>query len=261
MNINLFNLKRLSNTAKIIQNYVQENSHHGISLYDEAFKFRRTYPLPHIRWGATFSIRDWSKNADNLDTINRSDVIAMSQRIRFSELMVNKGIRCIHYRRGMPSEDDYPVIVRTLLNASEGDGIVICRNQREFLPFSSNWWAKWVVFDSECGVHVLGGQIARKFKKVPIEIADEIEFPIKNSTRGYRFSLMSKELPRLKAFIESVQAVYPLDFGRYDVGWIASESKWCLIEANTAPSLSHNANTLKAYCDYFIKIFLDREEN
>jgi len=34
-----------------------------------------------------------------------------------------------------------------------------------------------------------------------------------------------------------------------------------MIEANTAPSLSHNANTLKAYGDYFIQRFTSIEEN
>ena len=192
--------------------------------------------------------------------INSTETIWNSQRTRFSTIMEDNRIRCVGYRTGVPEEDEYPVVVRTIMNASEGRGIVICKNQEEFTPYRGHWWSKWITFDSEFGVHVLGGQIARKFKKVPLE-ETEVEFPIRNSTKGYRFSLNSKEKPKLTKFIADVQKVFPLDFGRYDVGWIASESAWCMIEANTAPSLSHNANTLKAYGDYFIQRFTSIEEN
>jgi len=249
MNINLYYRRSSANTASNIRRYVERHSHHTVRLYNETVV---PLSLPDIRWGVTFG----GRVAES--AINSIAVIRNGQRLAFSRLMEENGIRCVKYNRGEPRDADYPIMVRTILNSSEGNGIVVCRNRSEFLPHSNYWWSKWLNFSSEFGVHVLGGQIVRKFKKLPTDV-DEVEFPIRNSTRGYRFSLSTKSLPKLDSFIESVQAVYPLSFGRYDVGWISNEKEWCLIESNTAPSLSHNANTLGAYCDYFIQEFTRKE--
>lgn len=203
---------------------------------------RRTPPL--VRWGCSEGVYREDTN------LNKRELISISSRkLTFSELMSSRGIPCIEYSRN-PNPEHYPVVVRTILNGHGGAGIVICKNAQEFLPYKGGVWSYWYDFTYELGVHILGGQIVRVFKKIwPGD--NEEEFPLRNFERGYSFKLRDvKHYKSLPEAVSKFYAVFPISMARLDIGWDAVNKVYRIIESNSAPGLSHNESTLEMYTEY-----------
>lgn len=203
---------------------------------------------PILRWGNSIGYYP-------VDTIynERVTIGICGNKVTFSEFMEKNNIPHVELERGyLPNK--YPVVIRTTLHGHGGEGIVIVENEEEYkkqnyLPY---WRSPWYNFGFELGVHILGGKIARIFKKVwKDEVEKEPRYPIRNMERGYHFSLRSEEhYPKLQSFIDSFYKVTPLNMGRLDIGWDAENRTYRIIEANTAPSLIANPNTAQLYINY-----------
>ena len=196
---------------------------------------------PTVRWGNSLGI-----SSDDTQ-FNNPHTISACTRARFSEVC---DMPHVTLYKGIPN--CYPVVVRKLLNSSGGNGIVVVRNLQEWEPYKDYHWSYWHVFEFELGVHILGGKIARIFKKIWDGSSEEEEtFPIRNSARGYRFSLRGEgNYPKLCPFIEEFYSKFPINMARLDIGWDSVDKTYRIIEVNTAPGLTDNSNTAKAYVSY-----------
>ena len=179
-------------------------------------------------------------------------------RVGLSTALLMSGVPSIDYNLGIPDVNKYPVVVRTILNSNQGNGIVIIKTPEEFEPYKEHYWSNWINFDFELGVHAINGEIVRVFKKICQD--DEREFPIRNVGNNYKFSLRNIEKYKtLPDFISKLHEVLGFEICRYDIGWDSINKRYCCIEANTAPSLSNNFRTLEVYGNYYIdKLNLQR---
>lgn len=158
----------------------------------------------------------------------------------------------------------FPIVVRKELNRGGGIGIEIYENREAYDLDFPNWllpyyWSYWYNFQFELGVHILGGEIARVFKKIRSEGLEEEKYPIRNTHRGYHFSLRENWKERysgLEKFVKQLYELVPIQFARLDVGYDRETGGYRLIEINSAPDLSQNENTLNIYSKFlFERIF------
>jgi len=196
-----------------------------------------------IRWG----VSTYPRVEDTI--YNDPKLISLSaNKNSLNKLLKGNGIHCVDfYKDDMPEK--YPVIVRRTIVGGGGKGIVICRNEEEFKPLFGNYWAYWFKFDFELGVHLLGGNVSRVFKKIKDQ--DEDEFPIRNVKNGYHYSLVSvdtyKTLPKL---MSTIFEVFPIQMSRFDIGWDSENKVYRVIESNCCPILMNNQNTLIDYGEF-----------
>lgn len=155
-----------------------------------------------------------------------------------------------------PQNDRFPVVVRKELNRGGGIGIVVCENWEEFLQNLQYPWSYWYNFQFELGVHILGGEVVKVFKKVRSEGLEEEKYPIRNTQRGYDFKLKinwKESYTGLQKFVSKLYELVPIQFARLDVGYDRESGGYRLIEINSAPDLSQNQNTLNLYAEFLHK--------
>lgn len=173
-------------------------------------------------------------------------------KVRLSALLMEKEFPHVEFKRGNP--EDYPIVSRTEINRGGGIGIKIIQDEEEFENDQEiNWWTPWYDFQFELGVHILGGEVAKVFKKVREDGLPEEEFPIRNTHRGYKFSLRTNWKDHYKGvekFVKKLFEIVPIQFARLDIGFDRDTGGYRLIEINSAPDLSQNSNTLNMYANF-----------
>ena len=216
---------------------------------------------PVIRWGSGESL---TNSCADISMYNSRDFISHSaNKATLSDLMVRLDIPCIQLHKlyetsldtpGYPSS--YPVVVRDTVTGFGGSGIHLVMNENGYHSFRYKYYSYWRDLRPELGVHIFNGKIIRLFKKKPDEsLLGEEEFPIRNASRGYHFSLVDvNNYPKLIPFIENFYEKFPIMFGRMDVGWDYNEKLYRVIEFNTAPCLTNNPDTLEAYTNAFMEV-------
>ena len=143
--------------------------------------------------------------------------------------------------------------IRTELNRGGGIGMVIAENDNEFVKYAEFHWSYWYKFQFELGVHILGGEIVKVFKKVREEGLEEEKYPIRNTQRGYKFKYKpnwKENYGGLEKFVAELYKVFPIQFARLDIGYDKETGGYRLIEVNSAPDLSQNKNTLELYAQF-----------
>lgn len=207
--------------------------------------------VPIIRWGNSGGVPIGTGRGCNLNS--SASISVCGNKRRFSDVLTRNEIPTVEYHNGDVPEH-FPVVIRTVMNGHGGEGIVICRSREDFMRnYSHQVWAYWYNFEFELGVHILNGQVRRVFKKEwPRD--NEPEFPIRNTDKGYTFSLREPErYKKLQGVVNAFYAVVPIKFARLDIGWDSENKVYRIIEANSAPSLSENVNTLHMYTDFLIE--------
>ncbi len=224
----------LSKSAKLLADALGINiSYHPIKT------------APTIRWGN--SVGKYN-NGETL--LNHPDLIALcGNKERFSYLMDYFDIPHVHINSPGIIPENFPILIRRTLGGNSGEGIEICHSQEEFDElYTNNYWSYWYNFSFELGVHILGGQVMKVFRK---EKEEEEEYPIRNLTRGYSFHRKNPEkYKKLIPFCQNFFEKLGLQFGRLDIGWDSENKTYRIIEANTAPGLSNNDNTLQMYVNF-----------
>lgn len=199
---------------------------------------------PLIRWGN-------SENSFAVDSMYNAPthIQLASNKVMLHNLLATAQVPHVEFYRTAP--ESYPVVVRTTITGSGGVGIVVCRTEAEYNQYRGCWWSPWKTFEFEIGVHILGGSVVRVFKKVQQEGAVAEEFPIRNMTRGYSYSLRTPSTygRALPEFVTRVYGAFPIKMARLDLGFERGKG-YCLIEANSAPGLAENDNTLGLYIAY-----------
>jgi glutathione synthase/RimK-type ligase-like ATP-grasp enzyme len=202
---------------------------------------------------ALLLIRYGNSEDAHLDTYynSRNFIYICSNKLETARMCETHGLNCVEFYQN--ENPTFPCLIRTTLNSSGGKGIIFCNDVETFL---TNWklhyyWTPFIHFKSEYRVHILGGEIAKIFRKNRDENLEPEEFPIRNLHRGYHFSLCNPEkfgelnnlLPKLNA-IFGTKCFYGLD-----IGWTGKE--YILIELNSAPGL--NELTASLYASYLAK--------
>ena len=147
----------------------------------------------------------------------------------------------------------FPLVVRSELNRGGGIGIKIVETMEEYDKYKGNFWSYWYNFQFELGVHVLGGEIKKVFKKVRAVGLEEEKYPIRNTQRGYSFKIKphwNENYRGLQRFVDGLYKVFPIQFARLDIGYDKVTGGFRLIEINSAPDLSQNINTLEVYAKF-----------
>ncbi len=184
---------------------------------------------------------------------NAAEHIRMAgNKLRLSEFLVEKEFPHVEYQT-IERPERFPIVVRTELNRGGGIGIVIVENINDFDHMYTPAWSYWYNFQFELGVHVLGGEIKRVFKKIRSDNLEEEKYPIRNTQRGYDFSLRENWQDRyrgLDKFVKQLYELIPIQFTRLDVGYDRETGGYRLIEINSAPDLSQNRNTLNMYAEF-----------
>lgn len=230
--------RNLNPTAKLLAQEL------GIRRYFEP----RDY-APAIRWGNSDTILPHDTKYNSC-----SHIRSCSDKLQFDEDMRNKDIPNIsihsYNERFMPEK--YPVVVRQNLHGTRGQGIVICESLEELNNTPNHrYWTYWYDFKFELGVHMLGGKVVRVFKKVRVAGEEEEKYPIRNLHRGYHYSLVNLDkYEKLIPFMNNVYEHFPLEMGRWDIGWDRDNKTYRVIEANSAPGLAENENTRQLYVDF-----------
>lgn len=137
------------------------------------------------------------------------------------------------------------VVIRTILNAHSGRGILVAREERELInaPLYTRYFKK----QNEFRVHVFQGRIIDYAeKKARLDKGADFDPLIRSNTRGWVFcrtNVLNNDLVKQEA-LKAVQ-VLGLDFGAVDVMW--NGTKAVVLEVNTAPGLCDT--TASKYAD------------
>ena len=169
----------------------------------------------------------------------------------------------IRLNQNLPSKENFPFLIRQSLRSSGSKGIMIFQEYEAFLKalvdgkIKYNWyWTPYYNFIDEFRVHILGGQIAKVFRKQLNEENKEEDIRIKNNENSHFYRLKLEKTPKnvvelVKKFHQYMltQASKPIYFTALDIG-VQEEGSCVFIEANSAPGL--NPETAKLYAKYLI---------
>lgn len=236
----LYILSHLSKSAKLLAQELEKLAGEEISVKPHIVNANDNLI---IRYGN-------SEMVQKICEFNNAEHIKLAgNKLRLSEFLKEKDFPHVELEpEKYPNE--FPVIIRTELNAGGGIGIKVVEDKETYHLYRDYSWSKWYDFKFELGVHVLGGNIARVFKKVRNEGLEEEKYPIRNSQNGYSFKLRNVEKYRgLPKFVEKLYEIFPIKFARLDIGF-SEDHGWKLIEINSAPDLSQNKNTLDMYTNF-----------
>ena len=158
----------------------------------------------------------------------------------------------------MSEPTTYPVLIRTTLTSYGGRGIIMCKNRKDFIK---HWgfgchWTPFVKTSYELRAHVVGGKIARLFKKEYAGYKPEAALPIRNLDNGYHFALVSDPEsmnPGLVELLKSIHAALPkgADIYSVDAAWCPEQKKYFIFELNSGSGI--NGNTARIYANYIVK--------
>ena len=187
----------------------------------------------------------------------------MSNKLILSKKLIDAGINTVQFFRGVPEENNFPLLIRTTLTSCAGKGIHLAKSLEEFneLNGSAYYWTPFIKFNSEFRVHICGDHIIKLFKKIWESEESEPEFPIRHND-NYSFKLASYEnLPKLNEFISKILQVDGIGTDRFfamDVGWDNENKKWLSIEGNSAPGL--NNDTAMEYAKKILSILEEKHD-
>ena len=130
------------------------------------------------------------------------------------------------------------VMCRTILEGSEGRGIVVAQKPVDIVP--AKVYTRYVRKKREYRVHVFQGKVIgfkRKIKHKDLDVADVF---VRSHANGYRYICDPANPPTQRTLDAAVSAVgaLGLDFGGVDIAWVEKGDKPYVLEVNTAPGLT-----------------------
>jgi len=232
-------------SSKLLRDELQEILKEKIGLTRFPEKIRGKV----IRYGnsSPINVEDYNLNSPEF-------IKLCSNKLLFSRLMNENEIYTPIYRKDR--DLTFPLLVRTNLSLSRGRGISIIKDEDEFNNIWKDnfYWTPYIFTQFELRVHILGGEIKKIFKKIPIN--DLGELPLRNNEFCH-FSLKdSKHYPKLKELVGKFSSLFGENFYcALDIGWDANKKDYFIFEANSAPGL--NANTVKLYAEFISNKILE----
>ena len=196
-----------------------------------------------VNWGNS-GARECKGSPLNKDIItNKFRQLAVLKAAEIDTIKVSRNL-------GDFTDDDYPLFCRQRIHQA-GNDIVIARDSDEVV--NCHFYSKFEVFKKELRIHVfrVGDELLiRAFKKVAQDDAEEGKFPIRNLEHGYLFRKVSVGESLLE-LLDKVLITLGMDFSCVDIGISYSNhvKNYTVIEANSAPSLINNKNSLYWYVE------------
>ena len=140
------------------------------------------------------------------------------------------------------------MVVRKLLRASKGRGIILAGREETVPIVPAPLYTKYVKKQDEYRVHVVRGVIidVQHKRKRKERNNEDVDYQIRNCRNGWVFCRGGVDAPECvrSASIAAVTAL-GLDFGGVDVGYNAHHGTACVYEVNTAPGIE--GTTLQKY--------------
>ena len=183
-----------------------------------------------IRYGNGFPIRN-----DCPDTVfNPAEFIALTaHKRRFSDKMKELGILSPEFHRNGEPEQ-FPVLIRSTLTGSGGEGIKPARDRDEF---RSNFqpgdcWTPYYDVAYEVRAYVVGGNVTHCFYKEPFANQEGQDIKIRSE---YHFAFASPEgkFKKLKKAVDKIVEASHGKFFSVDAGWLPNINEYVLFEANS----------------------------
>lgn len=206
-----------------------------------------------INWGASDCPFRGPRVANQPDNIG-----AASNKLTAFQMMKAAGVTVPDFwtsRADIP-DDAFPVVCRTKLQGSGGDGIVIADNRNELVD--APLFTRYIRKQDEYRIHAFrkaGGDTSiisqqRKAKRNGVENAN---FRVRNLENGFVFVRDGVNPPEaVKAEAKKALEACGLAFGGVDVVWNNHQQKAYVLEINTAPGLE--GQTVTDYANAFKEI-------
>lgn len=131
------------------------------------------------------------------------------------------------------------VVCRTILNGSEGRGIVIIQPGPLAQTPEAPLYVQYVPKKKEFRVHIVDGKVIDIQQKVRKRDAEgPVDFHVRNTANGFVFQRGGILVPG-EAQDQALRAVRALglDFGAVDIIWNEAQDKCYVLEVNTAPGI------------------------
>lgn len=147
--------------------------------------------------------------------------------------------------------EGHTVVARTVLNGSEGSGIMIIK------PEDNTWvnaplYSKYQPKEREYRVHVIDGKVIkvqRKLRSKDLPPPEADAFLVRNTANGFRFCTTDEYPADVATQAVNVCKYFCLDFGGVDVIYKEArrlvDGKAHVVEINSAPGIE--GNTVDAY--------------
>ncbi len=181
------------------------------------------------------------------------DVFNVSNKLSFFEKLLNKKLTplfttSIEIANGWIDRGKV-VVCRTLLNASNGRGIILASNREELIP--APLYVRYIPKQDEYRVHLFNGEIIDIQKKARKLDVPAPNWRIRNHNNGFVFIREGINPPKqvLDTAIEVFNEFAPLTFGAVDIIWVENKSRALALEINTAPGLE--GQTVMSYGEVF----------
>jgi hypothetical protein len=178
-----------------------------------------------------------------------SDVARVVNKLTFFEEFSDTGHLPEYWTNSEDIPDEaFPVVCRTLLTGSSGDGIVLSACRDDLVP--APLYVKYVPKKDEYRVHVMNCEpflIQQKKRRLD---HDQPNWQIRNHSNGFIYAREQVDPPAglVDAAVDCIVRSY-LDFGACDVIWNEHRQKAYVLEINTAPGLE--GSTLDDYVQAF----------
>lgn len=238
-------------SGRILKELILNSTGEKVRLTSRPERLEHLKTFPSVRYGNSFG------NFNKDTSLNSKDFIRLcSSKLSFSNLLSENNLYTPAYTKSLDTltDDIFPVLIRQSLSLSGGRGIILCKNREEFNANNRhNYWTKYIPTEFELRVHIIGGKIARIFRK---DLEEEAEFPIRNNQTCHFALKESEKYPKLVDVVNNLNNVFNsnnLNFGFYalDVGWDKSKKQYFIFEANSAPGL--NEHTAELYANFIVE--------
>ena len=138
------------------------------------------------------------------------------------------------------------VVCRTLLNASEGRGIVLANDVPELVE--APLYVAYVPKKDEYRVHIFGGEVIDVQKKVWKREHPNPNWEIRNHRNGFIYTRTDINPPEaVQEVAQLAFSAFSIDFGAVDVIWTENKKRALALEINTAPGLE--GQTIVSYAN------------
>lgn len=145
--------------------------------------------------------------------------------------------------------DSKQIVVRTLIDSSEGRGITICN--REDLTQQAPLYTAYIPKKKEYRVHVFDSKVIDTQEKRRRGGQDNKEFQVRNTANGYVFCRDNVQ-PPVDCSPVALAAVAALGrtYGAVDIIWNEKQNKCFVLEVNSRPGMQ--GTTVKKYADAIV---------
>ena len=148
------------------------------------------------------------------------------------------------------TDEDYPIVCRTILNGSGGAGIVIADTPADLVD--APLYVKYIKKDKEFRIHLGKGSSLiticqqRKVRKTGVEVTN---WRVRNIENGFIYQRHGIEVPQeVMTVAQQTLLALDLDFAAIDIIYTKTGEAYAL-EANTAPGLE--GQTVHDYASFF----------